>query len=45
MTPRIELYEEQKYKIELDEDSRIVKLIGGFVENGVAEKDVLDFKK
>ncbi|MFF5400566.1 hypothetical protein ACFY5J_25425 [Peribacillus butanolivorans] len=45
VTPRIELYEEQKYKIELDEDSKIVKLIGGFVKNGVAEKDVLDFKK
>ncbi|WP_455749331.1 hypothetical protein [Peribacillus butanolivorans] len=45
VTPRIEIYEEQKYKVELDEDSKIVKLIGGFITNGVAEKDVLDFKK
>ncbi|MBK5501727.1 hypothetical protein [Peribacillus sp. TH14] len=43
VTPRIEIYEEQKYKVEIDEDSKIVKLIGGFMSNGVAEKDVLDF--
>lgn len=45
VTPRIETYEEQKYKVDLDEGGKIVKLIGGFITSGVAEKDVYDFKK
>lgn len=45
VTPRIELYEEQKYKVELDEDGKITKLIGGFITNGIWEQDVFNFKK
>ena len=29
VTPQIEIYEEQKYKVELNENGKIVKLIGG----------------
>ncbi|MBI0579967.1 hypothetical protein IEC97_21640 [Neobacillus cucumis] len=39
VTPRIEIYEEQKYKVELNKNGKIVKLIGGFIKNGVWEKD------
>jgi hypothetical protein len=43
VTPQIELYEEQKYKIELNDEGNIVRLIGGFVNNGVWEQDILNF--
>lgn len=45
VTPRIGLCEEQKYKVELDEDGKITKLIGGFITNGIWEQDVFNFKK
>jgi hypothetical protein len=41
VTPRIEIYEEQKYKVELNENGKIVKLIGGFIKNGVWEQDYI----
>ncbi|MFX3674773.1 MAG: hypothetical protein ACE3JQ_10035 [Paenisporosarcina sp.] len=45
VTPSIELYEEQKYKVELNEERNVVKLIGGFVNNGVWEQDIFNFTK
>ena len=45
VTPRIELYTEDKYKIEVDEDGKIIKLIGGAITNGVWEQQVYNFKK
>ncbi|WHY94586.1 hypothetical protein QNK12_14440 [Neobacillus cucumis] len=41
VTPRIEIYNEQKYKIELNENGKIVNLIGGFINNGVWEQDYI----
>lgn len=43
VTPSIELYEEQKYKVELNEERNVVMLIGGFVNNGIWEQDILNF--
>lgn len=45
VTPKIELYTEKRYKVELNEDGKIVKLIGGFVTNCNWEQDVFNFKK
>jgi hypothetical protein len=32
VTPQVEIYEEQKYKVELNENGKIVKLIGEYNE-------------
>ncbi|KAB7709063.1 hypothetical protein F9802_02765 [Bacillus aerolatus] len=45
VTPSIEMYGEQKYTVELNEDEQIVKLVGGSIENGIQEKSVFNFKK
>ncbi|MCM3115723.1 hypothetical protein M3610_10525 [Neobacillus sp. MER 74] len=41
VNPLIEIYEEQKYKVELNENGKIVRLIGGFIKNGVWEQDYI----
>ncbi|MEW9669863.1 hypothetical protein [Ammoniphilus sp. 3BR4] len=45
VTPQIELYDEQKYEVELDEEGKIVKLVRGFITNGVLERTVYNYKK
>ncbi|MED4462541.1 hypothetical protein [Metabacillus fastidiosus] len=45
VTPRIELYIEDKFKVEIDEDGKIIKLIGGTITNGVWEQRIFNFKK
>lgn len=44
VSPFMERYEELRYSVQLDENNKIVKLIGGFVQNGVWEKVVFKFK-
>ena len=44
VTPQIEIYEERKYKVELNENGKIVKLIGGFITNGVWEQDIINIR-
>jgi hypothetical protein len=41
VTPQIDIYEEQKYKVDVDENGKIVKLIGGFIKNEVWEQDYI----
>lgn len=41
VTPQIGIYEEQKYKVELNENGKIARLIGGFIKNGVWEQDYI----
>jgi hypothetical protein len=45
VTPQIELYTEQRYKVEVDEVGKISTLIGGFITNGIWEQDAFNFKK
>ncbi|KAB7709076.1 hypothetical protein F9802_02845 [Bacillus aerolatus] len=45
VTPSIELYDEQKYTVELNGEGKIVKLVGGSIESGIWEKTVFNFKK
>jgi len=45
VTPQIELYTEQRYKVEVDEVGKIRTLIGGFITNGIWEQDAFNFKK
>lgn len=40
VTPQIDLYTEQRYKVEIGEDGKIVTLIGGFISNGIWEQDL-----
>lgn len=41
ITPQIGIYEEQKYMVKLNENSKIVELIGGSIKNGVWEQDYI----
>ena len=45
VNPLIDIYTEDKFKVEVDEDGKIIKLIGGTITNGVWEQQVYNFKK